>query len=278
MTRWLVTTLLLLLIGQPGLAQTLAITLDDLPYALPSRTSPQQGRAQASAIVAALAKHDIRATGFVVGRQLNWRSRRALRVFATAGHGIGNHSWSHPDYGTLTPDEFHKETARTDRALGRWITSPKYYRFPYLREGESEAAKQAADTILGELGYQNVPVTIDTDDWKYNADYLDALDRGQTGEAARIAGAYLTHLKERTTHFRRLALDSQGREVAHILLLHLNQINADHLGTLLDWYAAEGWRFITVQEAMADPIYSALDLYAGPRGLSQIERVTRSLP
>lgn len=61
--------------------------------------------------------------------------------------------------------------------------------------------------------------------------------------------------------------------MAYILLLHVNEINADHLGDLLDWYAAQGWTFVTVEEALADPLHAMPDLYAGPRGLLQIERV-----
>lgn len=119
----------------------------------------------------------------------------------------------------------------------------------------------------------NVPVTIDTDDWRYNADYLDALDRGDEAASAEIAEAYLAHLRERTLHFEALAEEVVGREVPHIVLLHMNKINADHLAALLNWYADEGWAFISVEEAMCDPFYAMPDLYAGPRGLSQIERV-----
>ncbi|MEM7728781.1 MAG: polysaccharide deacetylase family protein [Pseudomonadota bacterium] len=257
----------------PGAAREIAITLDDLPYVLPSRTSPSEGLTQVRAVNAALAAHGVSATGFAIGGQIGWRSRRAVSAFVEAGHTVGNHSWSHPDYGTLTPDQFLEETQRTDEALSRWIGESRLYRFPFLREGETEEAKAAADQVLAELGYVNVPVTIDTDDWRYNADYLNALDRDDEAAAAEIADAYLAHMRERTLHFEALAEDTIGREVPHILLLHMNRINADHLGALLDWYAAEGWTFVTVEEAMRDPFYAMPDLYAGPRGLSQIERV-----
>ncbi|MEM8658288.1 MAG: polysaccharide deacetylase family protein [Pseudomonadota bacterium] len=255
-------------------AQQVAITLDDLPYVLPSRTTPAEGLAQVAAINRALAEHGITATGFAVGAQLTRRSRPALQSFADAGHTIGNHSWSHPDYGTLTIDAFRAETVRTHAALTAWIgDGPRLYRFPFLREGETPAAKAAADQVLGELGYRNVPVTIDNDEWRFNADYLDALDAGDARAARQIAAAYLTHMQERTQHFQDLARSALDRDVAHILLLHMNRLNADHLDTLLAWYAAEGWTFITVEEALKDPLFEAPERYTGPRGLSQIERV-----
>ncbi|MEM9580957.1 MAG: polysaccharide deacetylase family protein [Pseudomonadota bacterium] len=254
-------------------AQEIAITIDDLPYVMASRTSPAEGLGIARAVIDALATHDIKAVGFAIGNQITPQTRPVIAAFAEAGHKIGNHSWSHPDYGTLSKRAFRRETRRTDRALAEWMTDPKFYRFPYLREGETEAAKQAADTVLRQFGYRNVPVTIDNDEWRFNADYMDALEAGDTRAAAQIASDYIAHMQERTVFFQALADKAVGRDVAHILLLHMNKINADHLGTLLDWYAASGWTFVSVQDALEDPFYALPDLYAGPRGLSQIERV-----
>ncbi|WP_299971771.1 polysaccharide deacetylase family protein [uncultured Roseobacter sp.] len=250
-----------------------AITIDDLPYVMPSKTSPEEGLRYTTQIIAALQEHGIVATGFAVGQQINPQSIPALQAFADAGHTIGNHSWSHPDYGTLTRDEFHDETRWTDEILQQWIDGPRYYRFPFLREGETEAAKTAATRVLEELGYQNVPVTIDNDEWQFNADYLAALEDGDEAAAATIARNYVAHMQIRTAFFQSLAIDELGGDVDHVLLVHLNRINADHLGTLLEWYDAQGWTFISVDEAITHPVFSRPDPYAGPRGLSQIERV-----
>lgn len=254
-------------------AQNIAITLDDLPYVMPSRTTPSEGLRYVTQINAALADHGIIAVGFAVGQQVTDATIPALQAFADAGHTIGNHSWSHPDYGTLSSDQFHIETQRTHDILAPWITAQRYYRFPFLREGETEQTKSAATRVLTSLGYQNVPVTIDNDEWLFNADYMDALETGNTDAATAIAAQYIAHMQDRTMHFQALAQKAVGRDVNHILLLHMNRINADHLGTLLDWYATEGWSFITVTQALTDPLYDAPDLYAGARGLSQIERV-----
>jgi peptidoglycan/xylan/chitin deacetylase (PgdA/CDA1 family) len=250
-----------------------AITLDDLPYVMPSRTAPEQGLRDVKQITQALKKYGIVATGFVVGQQLNDKSTPALQAFADAGHVIGNHSWSHPDYGKLTKRAFRRETRRTDRAIAPWLGKDRFYRFPFLKEGLTEAAKNDAAQVLTALGYRNVPPTIDNDEWRFNRDYVDAIERGDIGAAENIAAAYIVHMQDRTAHFQALANQAMGRDVKHILLLHMNRINADHLSELLDWYAASGWTFITVSEAMTDPLYSKPDIYVGPKGLSQIERI-----
>ena len=93
------------------------------------------------------------------------------------------------------------------------------------------------------------------------------------GSGCHNAQNYLTHIKERTALFESLAIEELGGDVDHILLIHLNRINADHFEAHLDWYDEQGWSFIPVEEAMMHPLYSRPNIYAGPRGLSQIERV-----
>jgi peptidoglycan-N-acetylglucosamine deacetylase len=171
-----------------------AITVDDLPYVTFGGASPEDGLRYAESITSALQNHGIVATGFVIGQNVNSETRPVLQAFADAGHIIGNHSWSHPDYGNLTPDKFLDETRRTDEVLAEWIDGPKHYRFPYLRQGETVAKREAALQILASLGYQNVPVTIDNDEWQFNADYTEAIAEGDTDAAAIIAQNYLAHM------------------------------------------------------------------------------------
>lgn len=269
----ILTSLTILICPLSATAQEIAITIDDLPYVPASKTSPEEGLSYVQSINNALKTHGIIATGFVIGAQINNDTMPALTTFAEAGHTIGNHSWSHPDYNVLTIEAFREEVYKTDQVLTNWLDENRYYRFPYLKEGETEETKVAATQVLTELGYQNIPVTIDNDEWRFNRDYIEAHAEGNTVEAEKIAEEYLVHMQERTLHFQKLAENYLGRDVRHILLLHMNKINADHLHTLLDWYASEGWTFITVEEAMTDPFYSLDDIYIGPRGLSQIERV-----
>jgi len=274
--RWIHVAALCVLgitLAYPVSAQRIAITLDDLPYVPQSRTTPAEGLDLTRNVTAALGRHSITATGFAVGQQVSGETRPALEAFAAAGHQIGNHSWSHPDAGTLSKRQFRKETRKADRALSPWLTQPKYYRFPFLRRGGTAVKEEMNAKVLADFGYRNVPVSIDTDDWRFNAAYLDALDAGAIEDASRVAETYLAHIKERSVHFAALARTEFGRDVDHILLLHMNRINGDHLGTLLEWYAAQGWSFITVGTALSDPIYSAQSLYEGPKGISQIERI-----
>jgi hypothetical protein len=50
-------------------------------------------------------------------------------------------------------------------------------------------------------------------------------------------------------------------------------LNARCLRDLLAWYRKNGWTFITVQEALKDPVYSMKDRVVSPETLSWLERI-----
>lgn len=272
--RSAVAAVLLLALSARAEAAEIAITLDDLPYAMPTRVGPEQGREIVERINRTLAAYDVTAMGFAIGDKLAPEALPALQAFADAGHTVANHSWSHPDYDKITAAELKSELERADAALAPWMAVERFFRFPFLHSGATPEKRAAAAGILAALGYRDVPVSIDDDDFQYNSDYMTALAAGDATAAQRIAAGYLAHMKAQTAQFQAMARERLGRDVKHILLLHMNRINADHLGELLAWYRAEGWSFITAQEALADPIYGMESRYDGPKGLSQIERVT----
>lgn len=257
----------------PAWAEEVAITIDDLPFVLPSRTTPSEGLQIVRDINQALAAENVIATGFVIGQQVNSKSTPALEAFVGAGHLVGNHSWSHADYGTLTERQFRREILKTKRKIRRWTGGDLLFRFPYLREGETPSTVAAAKKVLERLNYQNARVTIDNDEWRFNKEYMDALEAGDVEKAQVIAGRYIEHMKERSLHFARLGRQVFGRDIKQVLLIHMNKINADHLPELLAWYRSSSWTFITLEDALSDPIFKAPDSYFGRKGLSHIERV-----
>src|SRR5262249_34210691 len=87
----------------PG--KLIALTFDDGPD--PRYTAP---------LLHVLGREGVRATFFVVGRQLEsypWLARRAVRE----GHLIGNHTFDHPHLEVLSRARLHKELNDTQRAL-----------------------------------------------------------------------------------------------------------------------------------------------------------------
>jgi hypothetical protein len=62
-----------------------------------------------------------------------------------------------------------------------------------------------------------------------------------------------------------------GYEPRQILLLHANQLEADHIGDLLDLMHRRGYTFITLEDALSDPAYGLPDTYIGVEGTGWLD-------
>jgi hypothetical protein len=91
-----------------------------------------------------------------------------------------------------------------------------------------------------------------------------------------IGQEYLAHVKESIQHWDRLAVELYGRNVRHVLMLHANRINRDYLGQILEWLQAEGFGFITIDEAYQDELYAEPITWLGESGVSLLESIKQS--
>lgn len=89
----------------PRARKSLYLSFDDGPH--PEFTPP---------LLDLLARHDARATFFLVGDQVE-RHPGIVRSIVAAGHMLGNHSYTHPDYDELPLAEQLEQVDRTDRLL-----------------------------------------------------------------------------------------------------------------------------------------------------------------
>lgn len=92
----------------PRASKTLYLTFDDGPH--PQHTLP---------MLELLAKHDARATFFLIGDQIERHAAVVQRIVA-AGHALGNHSYTHPHFETLALAAQLEEIERTDRVLAQF--------------------------------------------------------------------------------------------------------------------------------------------------------------
>src|ERR1700730_8573443 len=63
-----------------------------------------------------LAAHHIKATFFVIGENVAQHPEVVARA-AREGHEIGNHSWSHPNFGKMSDDGVRRQLQQTDDAI-----------------------------------------------------------------------------------------------------------------------------------------------------------------
>ncbi|MEW2389218.1 polysaccharide deacetylase family protein [Streptomyces venezuelae] len=113
-------------------------------------------------ILAALGRRRAPATFFLTGDFAD-RHRRVVQRIAAAGHGLGNHSYSHPHFKDLTAAGRRREVRTADRALreaGAGAAMTPFFRFPY-----SESAPAHIREVNG-LGFADIEFTADTNGWK----------------------------------------------------------------------------------------------------------------
>lgn len=96
-----------------------------------------------------------------------------------AGFAIGNHSYSHPDFTTLTEAKIRSQLERTAALItDAGAADPRpLFRFPYGARDRRTLA------VVGDEGYASVYWTIDTLDWKPER------------TAAQVEAAVLDHLQ-----------------------------------------------------------------------------------
>jgi peptidoglycan/xylan/chitin deacetylase (PgdA/CDA1 family) len=112
-------------------------------------------------ILRKLEAFNIKATFFVVGENAR-KSKPLLQWAFDAGHRIGNHSYTHANFATLTESQMRDEIQSTDEVIGEYAGSHKIFRPPY---GYTNAKIKS---VVSQLGYRIVLWNVDTLDWDRN--------------------------------------------------------------------------------------------------------------
>ncbi len=217
-------------------------------------------------ILNALAKHDIKAAFFVTGfNKVDKKGQYLLKSWDDAGHLIGNHTYSHPNYNNVNIGikEFREEFIGTDTLISQLTNYTKLFRFPYLKEGETPEEVQAIRSFLKDQGYKNGYVTVDASDWYIDSRLRKRLKENPDTSTAPFRDFYLEHLLERANYYEKLSYEMTGRHINHTLLLHHNLTSALFLDDLIKMFKSNGWKVISAEEAYQDPIFDQTPQYAG---------------
>lgn len=259
-------------------AQSVAFTFDDGPnLAETPRLSPQQRNA---AMLAALAKHEVKAALFVTPAYgANQTAGLALaKAWGQAGHAIGNHSMTHPDLNgtSVSLTQYQQEILDCDKIISTLPGYQKWFRYTYLREGNTPEKRDGMRAFLKQQDYRNAYVSLDTSDWRLNEKLIEVLSKNSDADIRPIKQAYLAHVKQRALAYRALSQQLQGRDIAQVMLMHHNLINALWLDDVIAMFKEMKWTITTPAVAFADPIYQLLPERAAP-GQSLLLSMARSL-
>jgi peptidoglycan/xylan/chitin deacetylase (PgdA/CDA1 family) len=236
----------------------IAITMDDFDWNKSVKLSPDERNRE---ILGALRMHGkLQAALFVKGKNADSeKGKSLLGDWNSAGHVIGNHSYSHAylNSSKTTTESFTADILRCEEVIKSFPRFQKIFRFPYLKEGETAVKRDAIRTFLKQHGYRIGHVTIDASDWAVENRLSARLTKDPVADVKPYRDFYLSHMWERATYYDDLARKAIGRSVKHTILVHYNLLNALFLGDLLDMFKSKGWKLIDATEAFRDPVFSA---------------------
>jgi peptidoglycan-N-acetylglucosamine deacetylase len=270
-----------------GTAQTpqkpdrqVAITIDDLPAGMADRMPAADITAMTAKLLGTLRDQKIPVVGFVNEKKLYKTGEvderiKALQMWIDYGFELGNHTFSHASLNQVGLKAWEDEVIQGE-SVTRMLLAPRkmklrYFRHPYLDTGRDLLTRRQAEAFLVERGYRIAPITLDGWDWMFAGLYEDAKKRSDTGLQQQIVKEYLAYHDAVFTYDEKLSVKVVGYEPKQILLLHASNLEADHIGELLDVLRKRGYRFITLEDALGDAAYSLPDTYVGEEGTGWLD-------
>jgi len=284
--------LLVLVVAPVALSQTrperrVAVTVDDLPASAAQSMSAQELTDMTTRIVATFKEQQIPAVGFVNENKLYLKVGEVDARIATlnqwldAGLELGNHAFSHPSFNKIGLKEFEESVIRgetvTKTLLAQHGKKMRYFRHPFLDVGRDLQSRRELESFLVNRGYTIAPVTLDPEDWAFAPLYDAAKKSGDTAQQKKIVDAYLSFADAVFDYDEKFSQDLFGYELPQVILLHGNNLEADHLGDLLNVLRKRGYRFVTLESALNDFAYSSPNTFVGEHGGSWLEQWAVSL-
>ena len=261
-------------------ARSVAITIDDLPgvgvhLTLPRLVDVNRRMMQALRQAKAPASVFVNEGKLHVEGETDERTK-IIREWLEAGFTVGNHTFSHKGL-TATPlKEWEDDVVRGETILKELLGARGgklvWFRHPFTQTGPTAEIRQQANEFLGKRGYRVAPVTIEYSDWIFAALHEDAAYRPDKEGMDRISDAYLDYFDLMMGWYEGLSKETFDREIPQVLLLHANALNAVALPDLLEHLKDRGYRFITLEEALADKAYESPDGFIGRYGPSWYHR------
>ncbi len=232
----------------------LAITFDDSPRVA---NGYLDGTSRSKILVEKLRQHKVSQVAFFsVSNKLDPEGMERLARYASAGHIIANHTHSHADFNKITLAEYSRDFLTGHNNLKSFRNFRKWFRFPYLREGDTLEKRDGMRELLRKHNYKNAYITLNNYDWYIESLFQKAFAEGIDIDMERMELFYIQQLLNSINYYDQMAVKHLGRSPKHVLLLHEMDISALFIGGLIDALKNQGWKIISLDEAFTDDIAS----------------------
>ena len=242
-------------------AQQVAITIDDAPVHGPVPEGETYVGVAARMIAALSEAGDAPATIFINGGSIeqNPDAAAALDLWRAAGQALGNHTWTHQNPNAIGAEAYEAEILHNEPLLALLMGERdwRWFRYPFLAEGDDPALRDRIRSFLDERGYRVASVTMSFDDWAWTEPYVRCRGAGrQRGHRPDGAGLHAA-AEAAFDHSRAMAQALYGEDIPYVLLLHTGAFHARMLPQVLALYRGRGATFVPLEEAQAHPFYEA---------------------
>ena len=208
-----------------------------------------------------LHKHHLKAILFSSGaNKLSEKGKYVLETWNNAGHLIANHTFTHANFNSKNTslESFKRELIQNDSIIRNYSNFVPYFRFPYLKEGNTSEKVFGFRDFMDKQGYKNGHVTVDASDWYVDSRLNKRLRENPEADISGFRDYYNQHLLNRANYYDSLAFKLTKRHINHVLLLHHNLAAALFLDDLIKHFEDNGWEVIDADKAYKDPIYQKI--------------------
>ncbi|HMU05555.1 MAG TPA: polysaccharide deacetylase family protein, partial [Saprospiraceae bacterium] len=180
-----------------------------------------------------------------------------LTSWNNSGHFIANHTFSHPNFNSKNTslESFELELNKNDSIIKGYSNYYPYFRFPYLKEGNTPEKIEGFRSFMKEKGYKNGHVTIDASDWYIDSRLTLKLKENGQIDISGYRDYYIKHLLNRALYYDSLSYQLTNRRINHVVLLHHNLAAALFLDDLILNFQENGWEVMDADKAYEDAIY-----------------------
>lgn len=264
----------------PLKAQQVAVTFDDLPEH--GDLPPYVTRLQVSrSILTAVKREQLPPVyGFInaVALKDTPSEINVLRAWRAAGEPLGSHTYSHMALTDATAEAYEADIAKNEPVLAKLMASQDWhwFRYPYLREGETLEKRDAIRNYLNRKEYRVAQVSLDFEDYLWNDPYARCSAKHDNKAIDSLKQSYLATADQYITAFRNITHTLYGRDIKYVLLLHIGAFDAKMMPDLIALLRKRGFTFTTLEDAMSDPAYQENPNVALPDGETFQEQVAVS--
>ena len=174
--------------------------------------------------------------------------------------------------------EIRSGAASLEQMLLGFGQKKRYFRYPYLHYGTTMEARKQMNMFIEAQGTILAHATTVPEDYLYNLSLEKMGRQPDSIEYIALMNEYVNHVLDVMQRVELLGSEIVGSPFRQILSLTANRLNAVFLEDLLGALEEFGYRFISLDRALADKIYEIPEAYYRPIGVGYVDMIAQSNP